>query len=248
MSIEDKSDADRLMQGYAEGRWSSKRVERELNIDRADFTRLKRQYGLAESSPAPHYWSQERRERDHARQMQVAGMLFSGSPPTDLRWTVTAEDVRKLIVNPRRRTAMVAFEPGALVALHEAGRMDALEITGWETHIDDVILLASVRMLGFRKARGMMKALSASVVRHRDGCDGLKKMFRTSKNPDDWRSLLEAFLAWMPANLATRLQDDCEREIDTIFLVEDGRNGMHVNTDPRHFYIGVKELMKAQKK
>ena len=78
--------------GYLDGRWSSDRVKRELNIDSGEFWYLKSYAGGPFGcSPAPHYFTNEMISRQDAKETEVANWaLRGGSEPENQRWTITA--------------------------------------------------------------------------------------------------------------------------------------------------------------
>lgn len=232
-----------LMQGYEQGRWSSRKVMRDLDIDRVEFWHVKNRLGISPGeSPAPHYWTQEQKLNDLKRQMELASSFFDGKPIAPRTWTLSAKQIYQLIVSPRRRTVMIPLVSAVLVDLYRNGLLDLPRISSWEIHVDKGVLLEACANLGFRESRSLLKYMSSNIIFHDEYRDAQRMLRRYYKESPKDHGFYENLAS---EHLATDLEDESAREIDTIFLLQDGSNRMTDGIDPRQFVIGIAQLKDA---
>jgi hypothetical protein len=239
-SIIDPEKVQYLMTGYEQGKWSSRRVMRELDIDRVEFWYVKNRLGISPGeSPAPHYWTQEQQVQDREQQVEMASSFFEGKPVPPRRWTLSTAEIHRMIISPRRRTVMIPIASEVLVGLYRGGLLNLLQIPSWEVHMDKVVLLETCVRLGFHESRLLLNHLPSNIIFHDDHRDEWRILRRYYKELPKRRNFYED---WASLDLAIDLEDDSEREIDTIFLVQDGSNRMTDSMDSRQFVIGVEQL------
>jgi hypothetical protein len=240
---------EQLMAGYGQGRWSSRRVQRELDIDRVEFWYIKAYYGVGVGgSPDPYYLSEDEKQAELEYQQQVANFALGDGEKPVIKDTNTAtiERIRVLIKQPVRRTLLLPLDHDVICALHALNRLDVLSNSEWETHLDKITLLVATNLLGFEASLKMMRALPNRI----NVSDEKYKTYKTYKTYRDFTkdiserqvkgSIKETLSFTANSYLATNLQDDAELNIDTIYLTD---YKVNKTIDSRNFMVNIESLI-----
>lgn len=231
-----------LIDGYAKGLWSSRRVKRELDIDRISFWYIKAYYGVSIGcSPEPHYWSEDEKQTEIERENEVADFIFNDgdAPQKKDSSSATFKRLRQLIKHPARRTIIVPINHEVIIKLHQLNRLDALNIDPWETHLSRFSLLVASHMLGFKETLRMIRLLPKSIIVNNE----MYKEYRNvgkDLDQDQYKNFMKTLNFTANGYLATDLQDDAELNIDTIYLQAEC---IDQTIDSRNFMVRVETLL-----
>lgn len=238
----DIAQVDYLMNGYANGLWSSRRVQRELDVDRVAFWYIKAYYGVSiGGSPSPHYWSEDERQAELERENAVANFIFSDGdlPPKIDSVNATFQRLLHLIKQPARRTILVPVNHEAIIKLYQLNKLDTLHIDVWETHLSRISLLVASDILGFAETLRMMRSLPTSIFISNEMYDEYREV-RKHLDKNKFKNMMKTLSFAANNYLATDLQDDAHLNLDTIYL---HAKCVDKTIDSRNFMISVDTLL-----
>lgn len=250
MLVKDKQlnleDVDYLMHGFALGKWSTRRVMRLLKLNRVEFIYAAMYYEVSQPS-YPHYMSVDEINAIEKSNRKKIDMTF-GQPEGESVSESSTESERTIVHvsqlwrTPKRRTLLIPSSSKELIALQKRGRLDVLTAPNWETHISKTCLFAASNVVEEQALESFKRHLQSCQIHEDDLFSFFTSKSMKGLSIKDYTDVLDTCDFTANYHLAIDLQDDAEREVDTIVLSTPSVEKLkpkNITKDSRNFVMDV---------